>query len=160
MAGTFLDDARVAELWAAIKAALGLKADLTELSKYTTPDGVATAITAALSGYATNTGVQAAIAAALASYLTGAEVNAAIAQAVAEAGHITFQTVDALPETGAANVIYLVPNSGARNNVKDEYMWVGGKWEKMGSTDIDLSGYWRKDELRAMTAAELAAILV
>lgn len=160
MASTFLDDARVAELWAAVKAALGLKADLAELSRYATPDAVATAITTSLSGYATNAGVQAAVAAALASYLTGAEVHAAIAMAVAEAGHITIQTAEALPETGAANVIYLVPNGGAGNNVRDEYMWVGGRWERMGSTDIDLSGYWQKAELRAMTAAELAAILV
>lgn len=160
MADNFMNSARVAELWTAIKTALAGKADLSALEGYTTPDAVATAITTALTGYATNAGVQAAIAAALASYMTSAEVDAAIAQAVAEAAHISFRAVDELPATGEVNVIYLVPNGGGGSNARDEYMWVDGKWEKLGSTEIDLTGYWAKADLTAMTAAELQAILV
>lgn len=160
MADNYLNSARVGELWTAIKTALGQKADKSELDGYTTPDAVATAITSALTNYATNAGVQTAIAAALVNYMTGTEVNAAIAAAVAQAAHITIESVDKLPETGTANVIYLVPNSGTGNNAKDEYMWISGKWEKIGSTDVDLSGYWAKTDLVAMTAAELQAILV
>ena len=38
-------------------------------------------------------------------------------------------------------------------------MWIDGQFELLGSTEIDLSGYWAKDELRMMTAEELQAIL-
>ena len=122
MPDNFLNSARVAELWAAIKTALAGKADLSALDGYTTPDAVATAITSALTNYATNAGVQTAIATALANYMTGTEVDAAIAKAVADAAHITVQTVDTLPATGTANVIYLVPNGGSGQNSKDEYV--------------------------------------
>lgn len=161
MQETFLNGARMQELWAAIKTALAGKADLSALDNYTTPDAVATAITSALANYATNAGVQTAIATALADYMTTSEVNAAIASAVVEASGIRFETVDALPETGENNVIYLVPSAtSAANNAKDEYMWIDGKWELFGSTAVDLSGYWAKADLRAMTADELQAILV
>lgn len=160
MPDNFLNSARVAELWAAIKTALAGKADLGALDGYTTPDAVATAITSALTNYATNASVQTAIATALANYMTSTEVNGAIATAVAEAAHITIQIVDTLPASGKANVIYLVPNGGSGQNSKDEFMWIAGKWEKIGSTDVDLSGYWAKSDLTAMTAAELQAILV
>lgn len=159
MADNYVNSARMGELWTAIKTALALKADTTALGGYTTPDDVATAIASALASYATNTGVQAAIATALAKYLTAAETEAAITQAVAEAAHIRFELVEALPETGEANVIYLVENGSSGSNAKNEYMWIDGAWELFGNTDIDLSGYWGKAELVAMTAAELQAIL-
>lgn len=152
---TFLNSSRVSELWTAIKTALAEKADLSALNDYTTPDAVATAITTALVNYPTNTAVQSAITAALSDYMTASEVNAAIASAV----HITFQTVNVLPENGQPNVIYLVPNGGASGNTKDEFIWIDGVYEKIGSTDINLSDYWSKDELRVMTADELQAIL-
>lgn len=160
MANNFLNGARTAELWTAVKTALAGKADLSALDGYTTPDAVATAITSALTNYATNAGVQTAIATALADYMTASEVNDAIASAVAAASGIKFKAIDALPETGESNVIYLVPNSRTGSNVKDEYMWVDGKWEILGNTAVDLTGYWSKEELSAMTADELKAILV
>jgi len=156
---TYLDTARTQELWTAIKTALAGKADTSTLEGYTTPDAVATAITLALTDYAKTTAVQTAIATALVNYMTSAETNAAIANAIAAAAHITVQTVDSLPETGTANVIYFVPNSGSSTNTKDEYMWINGAWELFGTTEINLSGYWSKENLRAMTAQELQSIL-
>lgn len=113
-----------------------------------------------MAGYTTDTAVQSAIAVALTNYMTTDDTNAAIAQAVADAASIRFETVDSLPDTGESNVIYLVPNGGSDNNVKNEYMWIDGAWELMGSTSIDLTQYWSKNELQAITAEELAAILV
>ena len=57
-----------------------------------------------------------------------------------------FEAVDALPTTDIqTNVIYLVPKStGQTNNAKDEYINLDGTtegWEKIGDTEIDLSGY-------------------
>lgn len=160
MADTFLNGARTAELWAAIKTALAGKADLNDLKNYTTPDAVATAITSALAGYATDAGVRTAIAAALADYMTAGEVNDAIASAVVKASGIRFEPVDELPESGETNAIYLTPNGKTGSNVKDEYMWIDGRWEVLGSTTVDLEGYWSKEELSIMTADELKAILV
>lgn len=156
---TYLNAARVAELWAAIQVALGKKADKTELGKYATPEAVADAITTALADYATTPAVKAAITTALADYMTSGEVNAAIAAAVAAASNVQFKSVEALPETGEANVIYLVPST-EDSNVKNQSMWIDDQWVSLGSTTVDLTNYWSKDDLRAMTAEELQAILV
>lgn len=160
MSDIFLNGDRTAELWTAIKTALAGKADLSALDGYTTPDAVATAITSALANYATNAAVQTSIATALADYMTTSEVNDAIAKAVVTASGIRFEAVETLPEAGEINVIYLVPNGQAGSNVKDEYMWIDGKWEVLGSTEANLDGYWSKEELAVMTAEELKAILV
>ena len=43
------------------------------------------------------------------------------------------------------NNIYLVPSANATGDSYDEYVAVGGtSWEKIGNTDIDLSGYAKK----------------
>lgn len=55
---------------------------------------------------------------------------------------ISILFVDTLPTTGETNIIYLVPRAKPEEgNVKDEYIYVNNSWEKIGSTDIDLSGY-------------------
>ena len=57
---------------------------------------------------------------------------------------ITISVVNSLPTTGQSNVIYLVPKSTSQtNNAYDEYIWVAStsKFEKIGDTEIDLSGY-------------------
>ena len=47
-----------------------------------------------------------------------------------------------LPETGASGTIYFVPTSSSTtDNSYDEYVWLGTKYEKLGSFNIDLSGY-------------------
>ena len=47
--------------------------------------------------------------------------------------------VDELPTTGVEGTIYFVPNSGSGQNVKDEYMWIDGKWELIGTTEFNLN---------------------
>lgn len=156
----FLNGNRTKELWVAVKTALAGKVDTSTLDDYATVEGVATAITTALANYATDSDVTLAITTALADYMTATEVNEAIAGIVIEASGIRFESVDSLPETGEANVIYLVPNGLEGSNVKDEYMWVNNAWEIMGSTSINLTNYWSKDNLEIMTAEELQEILV
>lgn len=54
---------------------------------------------------------------------------------------ISFKKVDVLPSAGESNIIYLVPREKQETkNAYDEYIWDNG-WEKIGSTDIDLTGY-------------------
>ena len=55
---------------------------------------------------------------------------------------------------------YTSPKSGDSSDIFDEYMWVNNAFEKIGSTRIDLSNYWSKDELQPMTKEALADILV
>lgn len=54
---------------------------------------------------------------------------------------VTLQKVDSLPEPGKSNVIYLVPKSGSGNDIYDEYIFIDGKPEHIGSTQVDLSNY-------------------
>lgn len=68
------------------------------------------------------------------------------------AGKIQIKSVANLPTTGESNVIYLVPNNGTGNNVKDEFIWVDGKFELIGTTAVDLSGYYTKTEITTLLA--------
>lgn len=63
---------------------------------------------------------------------TKQEINALVA-----GGTVKFQKVDSLPETGASNVIYLLSKAGAEG-VYDQYIYVDGAWELIGSTDMDI----------------------
>lgn len=73
---------------------------------------------------------------------------------------VEFEIVQSLPQTGDAGTIYLVPSSGTAPDIYDEYIYVNNSWEKIGTTDIDLSQYWSKAELVAITTAEIDAIVV
>ena len=69
----------------------------------------------------------------------------------------TAKAVDALPETGEDNIIYLVKNdeSTETQNVYDEYLWINGAFEKLKSTDkIDLSDYYTKSQADTLLAAK------
>lgn len=58
------------------------------------------------------------------------------------------EVVTELPDTGVANVIYLVPKEDTGDNdIFDEYLWVDNDWEHIGSTDIDLSNYYTKAQV-------------
>lgn len=56
---------------------------------------------------------------------------------------IQIEVFQSLPVSGQSNIIYLVPNSGSTPNIYDEYIWVSStsSYEKIGTTDVDLSGY-------------------
>lgn len=59
---------------------------------------------------------------------------------------IRYDVVQELPATGESGIIYLISNSGTAPNVYDEYIWVNNNFEKIGSTEIDLSNYYTKTE--------------
>lgn len=69
--------------------------------------------------------------------------NATIADVIDGITGITFLVVQSLPSTGVTGTIYLVSNGGSGQNVYDEYIWITStsKYEKIGSTDVDLSNY-------------------
>lgn len=91
------------------------------------------------------------------------QVQDAINAALADITGIEFQIVQTLPATGEKGVIYLVPNSGSAPNIYDEYIWITNgstsSFEKIGTTDVDLSGYVRYTDLVAITNSEIDTIV-
>ena len=85
-------------------------------------------------------------------------VKAYIDDAIGGITGIDFQVVTSLPATGVKGTIYLVSNSGSGTNSYDEYIYVSDKWEKIGTTDVDLSGYMLKTDMVAITNAEIDTI--
>lgn len=61
--------------------------------------------------------------------------------------------VSTLPSTGNATTIYLVSKATSQTqNVYDEYLYVNSKWEKIGDTQIDLSGYALSSDIPTKTS--------
>lgn len=103
--------------------------------------------------------------------LSSSEVQSMIDTAIGQITGISFQIVEDyahLPVTGENGVIYLVPVSGASTpNVYEEYAWIGEedptthevtyRYEKIGTTDIDLSGYVQKTDISTMTNLEITS---
>ena len=86
-----------------------------------------------------------------AGYQNSTQVQNAINSAIAGITSFDYQVVSTLPASGVKGTIYLVPadESGTTDNYYEEYIWIVennvGHWEKIGTTDIDLSDYATKD---------------
>lgn len=89
---------------------------------------------------------------------TTAFVKDAVDTAIGQMTGLNFEVVQTLPATGVTGTIYLVPNSGIAPNVYDEYIYYGDKFEKIGTTDVDLSDYYNTSSLVAITTAEIDTI--
>lgn len=85
-------------------------------------------------------------------------VSTAVANAIAGVTSITYKVVTALPASGENGIIYLVSHSHGTQDVYDEYIWTGSSFEKLGNTDIDLSGYMLKTDMIAITTSEIDAM--
>ena len=84
---------------------------------------------------------------------TKAELRAYIGEVMANLNKAVI--VDTLPDTGEIGTLYLVANDGSDNNLYDEYIYInkGSEtnpnfvFEKLGTKEIDLSGYYNKSEI-------------
>ncbi len=85
------------------------------------------------------------------------DMNTAINNAVANINKK--EIVTAISEMTDSNTIYLMANSGTGNNSYDEYIVVNGTAEKIGTTEVDLSGYIQKNDLASITNAEIDQII-
>lgn len=94
-------------------------------------------------------------------YQTEEDVQNLIDSAIGDITGIDFKVVDRLPDTGEKGVIYLVSNEGAGENTYNEYIWLEDKqkFEKIGTTDVDLSDYVKKEDLVAITNEEIEQIV-
>lgn len=75
-----------------------------------------------------------------------------------------FLIVDELPDTGVTDTIYLVPKENTRKGgtqeIYDEYIYIEetGKFERIGSTEVDLSGYLKVVEVTGTLIAGQTSI--
>lgn len=93
-----------------------------------------------------------------AGYQTQSQVQQAINSALAGVTGITYELIQSFPATGEAGVIYLIANGGTSPNIYDEYIWYNNHFEKIGTTDVDLSGYVLTSDLVAITNSEIDTI--
>ena len=89
---------------------------------------------------------------------TKEETAEVIAEAVASLDHLERKIVGSIEEidataVGADRVIYMVPAATVEGNDNyDEYMVINGQIEKVGSWEIDLSGYTTDEEHNSLKA--------
>ena len=90
-------------------------------------------------------------------WVTPSELTAAISALTA----VKFSVVDALPTTGEDGVIYLVAHSHTDDDdTYDEYIWLSStsKFEKIGNTDIDLSGYLKATDVTTIDSTAVTTL--
>ncbi len=74
---------------------------------------------------------------------TQTEVN----NLIANISTLDIEVVTELPATGNPSTIYLVAKDPETNDIYDEYLYINAKWERIGTTAIDLSPYALKTEI-------------
>ena len=122
---------------------------------YQTAANVKTAVEAY--GYQTAANVQSKIESY--GYQTASQVNSAIQSAAGSYLKNDYKVVDALPETGDKSYIYLVEDTHSdSNDAYDEYIWSRDAWEKIGNTDVNLSGYMAKDDYPLAETTDIDAL--
>lgn len=98
--------------------------------------------------------------------ISNSTVKSYIDTAISSVTGIEFQKVASyadLPQTGENGVIYLVPTTGTAPNAYEEYIWINKGteqapsygYEKIGTTDIDLSGYQLSAELLGLSSNDI-----
>lgn len=95
-------------------------------------------------------------------FQTQSQVSTAIATAVGKITGISFSIVESLPTMGQNGVIYLISHSHSDSGDSyDEYAWIASasKYEKLGNTDVDLSGYLKISDMSAITTAEIDTMI-
>lgn len=95
------------------------------------------------------TGVEDAIKADIGSWSSGSEYTGkAVKEAIESLASITgFKVVSVLPTTGDKNTIYILKPEGKESGPYEEWIYVDGKWEKIGDTDIQIQNYYKKSEV-------------
>ena len=79
---------------------------------------------------------------------TKSATDSAIAAAVAAAPHLKRTIVEQLPDPGEAdeNTIYMVgTGAGSEDSAYEEYMLINGAFERIGTSDVDLTNYATKE---------------
>lgn len=92
---------------------------------------------------------------------TSTQAQQAINEAVGSVVGVSFEIVTNLPTTGTPGTIYLIAHSHSDNqDIYDEYVWIDAqkKFEKIGNTYVDLSGYLLKTDIGEIGTTEMASL--
>lgn len=95
-----------------------------------------------------------------ADYIKQAELIEEVKSLIGNTKALEFSVVEELPSSGEKSTIYLVSNSKAENDAYDEYIFVNGKFEKIGTTSVDLSDYVKTSDITCITNEEIDTLFV
>ena len=89
-------------------------------------------------------------------------VDDSIVSAIGDIVSFGVELVDELPtENISTSTVYMVPSTKTEEqNVKDEYLYTGTEWELIGTTKVDLSNYYNKQEVDEMMDNVMTKITV
>lgn len=82
-------------------------------------------------------------------YFTPEEIQEIKSNILDQVNQFSVLVVEELPtEDIDEHTIYFVPKTKAeQNDVYDEYIYINNGWEHIGTTEVDLSSYYKKDEI-------------
>jgi len=85
-----------------------------------------------------------------------------LVNAVQQFRYVVAASLPANPGSDTMGIIYLIPSTNPKaQNIKDEFITVldgsAYKWEQIGSTTVDLSGYSTTEQMNAAIASALAS---
>lgn len=94
-------------------------------------------------------------------YATKAEVDKAIKDTFSKIKQWKYLPVESLPTVGEEGIIYLVPHAHGDKDNHDEYVWIESlnTYEKLGHSDIELSGYVKVTDIVVLTDKDFEAML-
>ena len=95
-----------------------------------------------------------------ADYIKKAELTEEVKRLIGNTKALEFSVVEELPSSGEKSTIYLVSNSKVENDAYDEYIFVNGKFEKIGTTSVDLSDYVKTSDITSITNEEIDTLFV
>jgi hypothetical protein len=84
-------------------------------------------------------------------------VTSVIGEAISNISQFSLEPVDVLPtENIKTNIIYAVPSENTKlKNARDEYVYLNGDWECIGTTAVDLGNYYTKTEVEDIISRNL-----
>lgn len=93
-------------------------------------------------------------------FVKKAELTEEVKGLIGNVKSIEFSVVEELPASGEKATIYLVSNAKGENDSYDEFIWLNDKFEKIGTTSVDLSGYLKATDITGITNEEIDALFV
>lgn len=126
--------------------------ELTNDSDFQTSSEVSSAVSEAVADKVTNTQMTQAISTATEDMATKTYVNQQLSNINKK------QIVTSTTEMTDANTIYLIANKGSGNNIYDEYIVYNGKPEKVGTTEVDLTNYYKEGDLVGISNGDIDTI--
>ena len=93
-------------------------------------------------------------------FVKKAELTEEVKGLIGNVKSIEFSVVEELPTSGDKATIYLISNDKGNNDSYDEFIWLNDKFEKIGTTSVDLSGYLKATDITEITNEEIDALFV